>query len=183
VPETIITSLCRGDGRDDLAAETGDVELGGGHGDELDEAAGEAEAERPGAVAATPVDQLVQRSNQDVEGGADVVVLNAVAVGGGHECLRTGAWLDHLQFRHVSGPAERAPAPGVSQPHQQDADEDGDLEQGEQPDLTENHGPGIEKDDLDVEDHEDQAVEVILCPLPGTASVHPGPVIAGWPLL
>src|SRR3989441_6403225 len=52
-------------------------------------------------------------------------------------------------------------APGVGQAQGEDPDEDDHLDERGGADLEEDHGPGEEEDRLDVEDHEQEAEEVV----------------------
>src|SRR5688572_7406396 len=57
-------------------------------------------------------------------------------------------------------PLQVALPPDVDQGHDQDGDEHQALDEGEHPELAEDHGPGQEEHGLHVEDDEDQGEDV-----------------------
>src|SRR6266850_6337247 len=63
-------------------------------------------------------------------------------------------------LRCGSRPLERAFAPYVDEAKRQHEDEHQHLDEAEQPERAEHHGPRVEEDDLDVEDDEQDGGEI-----------------------
>src|SRR6478672_5780871 len=70
--------------------------------------------------------------------------------------------LGSFSSRPMSVPLQSAAAPHVGVGDEDRADEQDHLDEAEQPELVERDGPGVEEDDLDVEDDEEHRGQVEL---------------------
>jgi hypothetical protein len=59
-------------------------------------------------------------------------------------------------------PLQHPFAPGIHEAHNQDEDKDDSLQNGKQPQLTQFHSPGEEKDRFHIEDQKHQGKNIIL---------------------